>query len=131
MQSRAVLNRIIVSTASIAPSLAFYRDIVGLGGPSQLSDVGGADGPAAAVGFATLTVADGVELLLHERPAVPSDTSVAASFVVPDVDAVVRSWEAEGGVVVDQPSDRPWGERQAVVRDPDGHLVCLASPVAD
>jgi catechol 2,3-dioxygenase-like lactoylglutathione lyase family enzyme len=115
VQSRTVLNRIIVSTADLGPSLAFYRDVVGLAGPAE------------AQGFATLRVADGVDLLLHERPATPSDTSVAASFVVPDVDATVRAWKEQGGAVVDEPSDRPWGERQAVVRDPDGHLVCLAT----
>ena len=116
VENRVTLNRIIVSTGNIGPSLAFYRDVVGL------------SGPASAEGFAMLSAGEGVELMLHERPATPSDTSVAASFVVPDVDATVRAWAERGGLIVDEPSDQPWGERQAVVRDPDGHLVCLATP---
>ena len=72
-----------------------------------------------------MPLAGGAELLLHERPSAPSDTSVAASFGVAGLDDVCRRWEATGGVVVDQPATQPWGERMAVVRDADRHLVCL------
>jgi uncharacterized glyoxalase superfamily protein PhnB len=34
-------------------------------------------------------------------------------------------------LVVDPPADQPWGERQAVLTDPDGHVVCLVAPAAD
>jgi predicted enzyme related to lactoylglutathione lyase len=107
------LSRIVVSTGSLPRSLTFYGDLLGL--------------PAAAsgAGVATLSAGDGVSVLLHERPTAPSDTSVAASFVVAGLDDVVARWSAGGGAVVDMPAAQPWGERMAVVRDPDGHLVCL------
>jgi catechol 2,3-dioxygenase-like lactoylglutathione lyase family enzyme len=119
VQNRGVaLTRVIVSVSDLAASLAFYREVVGLPGDGR-------------DGFGMLTAAPGVELMLHERPATPSDTAVAPSFEVGDVDAAVSAWEARGGVVVDRPEDRPWGDRLAVVRDPDGHLVCLSTPVRD
>lgn len=107
------LSRVVVSTESLTRALAFYGDLLGL--------------PVAASGaaLATLTAGDGVTVLLHERPSAPSDTSVAASFVVAGLDQVVARWQAGGGAVVDPPAAQPWGERMAVVRDPDGHLVCL------
>ena len=107
------LRRIVVSVAHLHSALGFYRDVLGLHGESN-------------AGLARLTTGiDDWELLLHGRPSAPSDASVGLAFAVPDLDATCRSWTDRGGVVVDQPADQPWGERMAVVRDPDGHLVCL------
>jgi uncharacterized glyoxalase superfamily protein PhnB len=30
---------------------------------------------------------------------------------------------------VDAPADQPWGERQAVLTDLDGHVICLVAPL--
>ena len=35
-----------------------------------------------------------------------------------------------GADVLDPPDDQPWGERQSVLTDPDGHVVCLVKPLA-
>lgn len=105
------LYRIIVSVRATEASLRFYRDLLGL--------------PVEPRGVMTRLGDGPVELLLHERPSQPSDLSVALSFRVEDVDRVCAAWQAADGVVIDAPGQQPWGERQAVVRDPDGHLVCL------
>lgn len=106
------LVRVIVSVNDLEAALRFYRDLLGL--------------PATVVpGFATLRTDAGTELFLHERPSSPSDLAVAVSFGVPDLDALCMRWSSSGGDVVDPPADQPWGERMAVVRDADGHLVCL------
>jgi uncharacterized glyoxalase superfamily protein PhnB len=106
------LSRIVVSVHDLEQALGFYRDTLGL---------------AASVhtGFASLGPIDGVGLLLHERATSASDTAVAATFTVADLDDVCESWLRRGGVIVDAPEVQPWGERMAVVRDADGHLVCL------
>ena len=101
--------------SDLSTALGFYRDLLGLTG-------------AGRAGMARLTAgAEPWELLLHERPSAPSDTAVAVSFAVPRLDATCRAWAELGGDIVDEPSDQPWGERMAVVRDPDGHLVCLVA----
>ncbi|HSR42033.1 MAG TPA: VOC family protein [Longimicrobiales bacterium] len=41
---------------------------------------------------------------------------------VSDLDAAATALR-ESGVEVDGPTRRPWGERDAQVRDPDGHLL--------
>jgi uncharacterized glyoxalase superfamily protein PhnB len=38
----------------------------------------------------------------------------------------VRAWQGRGGEVIDPPEVQPWGEFMAVVRDPDGHVVCIS-----
>jgi uncharacterized glyoxalase superfamily protein PhnB len=83
-----------------------------------------------APGFAALTLGDGpnaVELLLHERPAHPSLAGVALSVRVDHVDETVAQAEQLGCTVIDRPTDQPWGERLAVLTDPDGHVICLAT----
>ncbi|MGW0501087.1 VOC family protein [Streptomyces sp. NPDC003007] len=41
---------------------------------------------------------------------------------VPDVDAHFTHAEAAGADIVQPPTDKPWGLRQYLVRDPEGHL---------
>ena len=113
MTAAAPLLRVIVSVGSLADGLRFYRDVVGL--PVVRS----------SERFGWLATEEGVEVLLHQRPATPSDAAVALTFGVADVDAAVADWSAQGGAVIDPPETQPWGERMAVVRDADGHVVCL------
>lgn len=105
-------TRLVVSVTDLDRALGFYHHLLGL--PASRSR-----------GFAFLKAGPGIEVYLHQRPAEPSDLSVSASFSVTDLDERVATWAEQGGVVVDQPTDQPWGERMAVVRDADGHLVCL------
>lgn len=115
----ASLHRIVVSVSALPSALQLYRDVLGLRAEHVLD------------GFARLRTADGLEVMLHERPTVASDAAVAAAFAVPAVDAISERWVAAGGTVVDAPADQPWGERMAVVRDHDGHIVCLVEAVAE
>ncbi len=107
------LLRVVVSVGSLPDALAFYRDVIGL--PVVRS----------SEQFGFLATAEGVEVLLHQRPTTPSDAAVALTFGVTQVDAAVELWRGRGGVVIDSPETQPWGERMAVVRDADGHVVCL------
>jgi catechol 2,3-dioxygenase-like lactoylglutathione lyase family enzyme len=114
------LHRVIVSVSELDRALPFYTDLLGL--PRR----------PAAPGFAALTLGDGpnaVELLLHERPAHPSMAGVALSVRVPAVAQTVAGAERLGCTVIDRPTDQPWGERLAVLTDPDGHVICLATPL--
>jgi len=46
-------------------------------------------------------------------------------FKVVDVDAAYAELVGGGAEPAVPPADRPWGQRTAYVRDPDGHLVEL------
>ncbi|HEX3679200.1 MAG TPA: VOC family protein [Galbitalea sp.] len=74
---------------------------------------------------------DGIELLLHERPPTPSDAGVAISFGVDDVDASTAAAVAARASIIKEPADQPWGERQSVLHDVDGHVFCLVAPVGN
>jgi catechol 2,3-dioxygenase-like lactoylglutathione lyase family enzyme len=106
------VRRIIVSVADLDRALALYRDALGLAEKYRAGDVVMLGDP---------------EVLLHQRPPTPGLAGVTASFVVDDVDAAVVAAEKAGATVIDAPAEQPWGERQAVLTDPDGHVFCLVS----
>ena len=106
----------IVSVSSLSTSLPFYEGALGLARryvTQELASLGGASD---------------VEVMLHERPPTPGDAGVAVSIRVRDVDAATAAAVAAGGQIIDPPEDQPWGERQAVLHDPDGHVVCVVTP---
>jgi lactoylglutathione lyase len=47
-------------------------------------------------------------------------------FKVDDCDAAYDELVSAGATPAVAPMERPWGQRTAYVRDPDGHLVELA-----
>lgn len=104
----------VISVADLRAGLAFYRELLGL---SVTRD---------APGFTWLQSIDGVEVMLHERPATPSDAAVSIGFTVDDLHAVIDAWHRRGGAVLKPPAEQAWGELMAVVRDADGHIVCLS-----
>jgi uncharacterized glyoxalase superfamily protein PhnB len=108
------LRRVIVSVADLGPALGLYRDALGFIEKYRTDEIvmlGASEG--------------GLELMLHQRPPTPGQYGVAVSYVVDDVDAVTSAAEKAGARVVDPPADQPWGERQAVLTDVDGHVFCL------
>jgi hypothetical protein len=51
--------------------------------------------------------------------------SVTIYFECPEPDTAVAALEADGYVFERAPEDRRWLWREAYLRDPDGHPVCL------
>lgn len=46
---------------------------------------------------------------------------------VPDVDAWQAEMLGQGIVAEEAPADQPWGNRQMMVRDPDGNGLCVCA----
>ncbi|MTD14162.1 VOC family protein [Nakamurella sp. YIM 132087] len=70
--------------------------------------------------------------LFGEGSAQAADNhSVIVEFLVDDVDAEFARLAATGAPVVQPPTDMPWGNRSLLIRDPDGSLVNLFTPVTE
>jgi predicted enzyme related to lactoylglutathione lyase len=80
-------------------------------------------------GAGTLAIGDlaTVAMLGPDAPTPRRNASVIIEFEVDDVDAEFA--RIRGGIddVVQEPTTMPWGNRSALVRDPDGNLVNLFS----
>ena len=62
------------------------------------------------------------------RPGEPP-AGIEVALVMADVDAAWRRAVDAGASAVKAPSQKPWGQTVAYVRDPDGVLVELCTPV--
>lgn len=113
------LSAVTLAVADMGRSVAFYR---------SLGFVARYGGPVAA--FTSLHAGPGyLNLqLVADAPAVVGAWG-RVIFWVDDVDALPRAIAA-GWVPEMAPSGAPWGERYFHLRDPDGHELSFARPLA-
>ena len=70
-------------------------------------------------------------VLFGAGSARPADNHTAITeFLVVDVDAEYARLHAVVDDVVSGPPTMPWGNRSLLLRDPDGNLVNLVTPVS-
>ena len=113
----AALARIVVSVASLEKALPLYEEVLDLRRTQE------------SPGIVVLALARGIEVMLHERPPTPGDAGVSPVFRVANVDAAAAAAVGFGATIIDGPRDEAWGERQAVLHDVDGHVVCFVTPL--
>jgi catechol 2,3-dioxygenase-like lactoylglutathione lyase family enzyme len=65
-----------------------------------------------------------VGLFLHARQGQPAQ-HLELTFDVDDADCAIDILRRHDVPVVDEPSDREWGDRDGAVADPDGNVVYL------
>jgi len=116
---------VILIVSDLDRALRFYTEVLGL-------PLGHRSGPYAQFNTGTTRLAlytrDAMAQTLGMSLISPADNAAAfeLGFKVPDVNAAFTEIVARGAPVVIPPTDRPWGQRTAYIRDPDGHLIELA-----
>ena len=113
------LQTIVLYVSEVERAARFYRDQLGL---EQVFEHGGLIGLQCG----------SVRLLLHPTEETERGAwNVELYFQVDDVDEVVSLLRAQGVGVLLEPTDEPWGERNAGILDPDGYPVYLTQSLAD
>jgi lactoylglutathione lyase len=116
---------VVVIVADLDRALAFYTGLLGL-------ELGHRSGKFAQLATGATRLAlferDAMATVLGAPIAAPDRAAPGfeLGFKVPDVDAAFGELVALGAEAAVPPTDRPWGQRTAYVRDPDGHLIELA-----
>jgi lactoylglutathione lyase len=111
----------ILSTADLARCLGFYRDLLG----GQVTYRFPAEGEpvyvALRLGGSQLGVGrqDGPGALTNDR--------ITLWVYATDCDAAIELLRGDGVPIRQEPTDQPWGERMAIVTDPDGNRVIIAA----
>jgi catechol 2,3-dioxygenase-like lactoylglutathione lyase family enzyme len=122
------LGYVIVYVPSVAASLAFYEQAFGLSRRflHESGSYGELETGATALAFVdeTFTPTHG-QFALNRRSAPAAGVEVG--LVVSDVDAVFARAVSAGAAPAVEPITKPWGQRIAYVRDPDGFLVELCT----
>jgi lactoylglutathione lyase len=128
------LGYVILCVKDVGASLDFYEKAFGLKRRFFNEDQGKAYGEletgAACVAFVNLEMAKlsvGRELTMPspDRPTL----GMEIALVTADVDALFKQAVGAGATEVRKPEAKPWGQSVAYVRDKDGHLVELCTPV--
>jgi catechol 2,3-dioxygenase-like lactoylglutathione lyase family enzyme len=105
----------ILSVRDMSASLEFYTQKLGFKNMWEWGD------PAT---FASIS-RDGVTIYLAQGDQGQSGTWLY--LVVNDVDAIHHELDAKGLAPLEPPRDRPWGMREMLVEDPDGHRLRIGS----
>lgn len=93
--------------------------------------------PDGRVSHADLRTAGGGVVMLTgsqgelRSPADGAHACVKVIVFVDDVDEHFAAVEAAGAAALQRPADKPWGLRQYLVRDPEGHLWEFSQHVRD
>lgn len=113
-------------TDDVARMAAFYEHVTGAPAQWSTPDFAEVGTPVGTVAIgSTRTVA-----LFGDGSARPADNHTAIiEFLVADVDAEHVRLSAVVDGVVTEPTTMPWGNRSLLLRDPDGNLVNLFTPV--
>jgi catechol 2,3-dioxygenase-like lactoylglutathione lyase family enzyme len=109
------LNHVTLRVADLDRSVAFY----GLLGLIQI---------VADEGYARFVCPDGESTLsLESRGSPPSagEGPISIHFESERLDQLVAELEAKGIELEQQPTDRPYLWREAILRDPDGHRLFI------
>jgi predicted enzyme related to lactoylglutathione lyase len=113
-------------TDDVARLVAFYEHVTGAPARWSTPDFAELTTPVGTLAIgSTRTVA-----LSGAGSVRPADTPRAIiEFLVADVDAERSRLRAVVDDVVQEPTTMPWGNRSLLLRDPDGNLVNLFTPV--
>jgi catechol 2,3-dioxygenase-like lactoylglutathione lyase family enzyme len=117
-------------------ALSFYRDTLGL---ELRNDVARGDFRWITVGAAAQP--DISIVLTNYLNGSPADSDALAAllakgalngvhFHTDDLDATFEKLTASDAEIVQEPTDQPWGTRDAAVRDPSGNMVRIDQPPA-
>jgi lactoylglutathione lyase len=117
-----------LSVADLSRSLALYKDVLGGVETYRFPEAGEPAFLVLSFGSSELGLGklDPTGNALHGQALRPATGHrVELCVYVDDVDAAAREARASGFSIVLEPTDQPWGERVAYVRDPDENLVML------
>ncbi|MFD4406270.1 VOC family protein [Nocardia sp. NPDC058499] len=115
-------------TDDIQRMVEFYQHVTGIDATWATPDFAEIVTPAGTLAIgSTRTVA-----LFAAGSAHPADNHTAIiEFLVPDVDADYRRLREMVENFVNEPTTMPWGNRSLLLRDPDGNLINLFTPVTE
>ena len=84
-------------------------------------------------GMAYFSIGDEPEkvslMLHHTSEPEPADHGIGLDFRVNDIEAMVSALREAGVLIVQDPIEREWGVKEAVIADPDGYKLWVIEPI--
>jgi len=131
MTIEAKLDAIGIVASDMARTLAFYRAL-GLAVPEGAEGEPHVEVPLGGGMRLMFDSEETIRSFLPDWKAVPGAGRIGLAVAMPDpgaVDTVYAQLVAAGHHGEKEPFDAPWGQRYALVHDPDGNGVDLYAPL--
>ena len=121
------IQTVVLPVRDVAASCSFYEDLLGLNRVYENQDV-------------VALQAGGPRILLHpsgpgtDFPNAPVHDSASLPAIywnVSDVDGLIAALKDNDVEIAQEPTDEPWGERDACLLDPDGYRVYVTQSKSD
>lgn len=113
-------------------ALEFYKRVFGAEERMRLMAPDGKLGHAEIViGGCAIMLADECPDAEMRNPKTIGGSSVGIHLYVRNVDAFVEQAVAEGAMIKNQPEDKFYGDRNAVIADPFGHIWFISTHIED
>jgi catechol 2,3-dioxygenase-like lactoylglutathione lyase family enzyme len=121
------LGYVVLLVENLDALIEFYVKKVGF--PLRLRAEGYAEFAVEGAKLALLARSRMTDIIGKEQTAQPSPNTnqSAVTLLVDDVDRTFRELSSRGVSFLGSPADRPWGQRSVYFRDPEGHLVEIAT----
>ncbi|WP_404304997.1 VOC family protein [Neorhodopirellula lusitana] len=127
------LGYIILYVPKVADAVAFYEKAFGM---TCRFRHGGEEGDYAemqtgetVLAFASETLADSHGFAYRKTSVSGDAPSIEIALVSEDVAGAFDTAITAGAIAVSQPAEKPWGQTVSYVRDNNGYLVEICSPV--
>lgn len=128
--STPALGYVILYVESLDRAVSFYRDVLGF-------ELKLRQGPYGELATGATTLALSERAFIREHifggvdlpPAGQGCSEIGVLVPEEEVDGLFRRAVQAGAQAVVEPIEQPWGQRVSYVRDLDGHLVEICSPV--
>ncbi len=99
----------VLPVADVRASMRWYRDVLGFGIDWTEGDEFGA-------------VSSGAVTVFFSR-AEPPVAPILLVWNTTDADAMCKAFRTKGATIVEEPTTQPWGMREFLIEDPDGHRM--------
>ena len=123
-----VPDYVVLIVEDLDRALEFYKGVLGLRFGHRSRSYAQFDTGATRLALYTREAMEKTLGMTLHKPAQDAP-GFEIGFKVADVDATFSELVQAGAAPVTSPTTRPWGQRTAYVRDPDGHLIELAQDI--
>lgn len=116
------IDGVVLMVRDVSRAKAFYCDILGFKIKYEAEGFVDLETETVPLGLMEIGVAANLFGSSHISPNQAEQCRLELSANVGNVDEVYQNLKARGVEFIQPPTDRPWGQRTADFKDPDGNL---------